>query len=67
VRIKAIMVGAIAGLALATLTANAGTTAKPTVSGSLVSLVSATTTITKTADRNAVTVTTRSTDVEKTP
>ena len=55
-RIKAIMVGAIAGLALATLTANAGTTATPRVTGSLGSLVAATTTFTKVADREAATV-----------
>jgi hypothetical protein len=65
VRIKAIMVGAIAALALVTLTANADTTANSRVSGSLVSLVTATTTITKTADRNVVTVATRSAESEK--
>ena len=64
-RIKAIMVGAIAGLALATLTANAGTTATPRVSGSLVSLVAATTTVRKAADRAAATVATRSAESEK--
>src|SRR2546423_1872944 len=47
------MVGAIAGLALATLTANAGSTATPRVSGSLVSLLAATTTVTRVADREA--------------
>jgi L-lactate permease len=66
VRIKAIMVGAIAALALATLTANAGTTASPGVSGSLVSLVAATTTVSKTAERDSVTVAMRSTESEKT-
>jgi len=65
VRIKAIMVGAIAGLALATLTANAGSTATPRVSGSLVSLLAATTTVTKVADREAATVATRSAEDEK--
>ena len=64
-RIKAIMVGAIAGLALATLTANAGSTATPRVSGSLVSLLAATTTVTKVADREAATVATRSGESEK--
>src|ERR1700693_4459006 len=59
------MVGAIAALALATLTANAGTTAAPRISESLVSLVAATTTITKTADRNEVTMATRSVNTEK--
>jgi len=61
VRIKAIILGAIAALALATLTAGA-TTATPRASGSLVSLVAATTTVTKTADRDDVTVAARSTD-----
>jgi hypothetical protein len=56
VRIKAIMVGAIAALALATLTANASTTATPRASGSLVSLVAATTTVAKVADRDEATV-----------
>ena len=64
-RIKAIMVGAIAALALATLTANAGTTANSRASGSLVSLVAAIRPITKTADRNVVTVATRSVNTEK--
>jgi len=62
VRIKAIIVGAMAALALATLTAGAGTRATPGVSGSLVSLVAATTTVTKTSDRDDVTVAARSTD-----
>jgi hypothetical protein len=66
VRIKAIMVGASAALALATLSANAGTTTTPRISGSLVSLVAATTTVTKTAERDSVTVATRSTDIERT-
>jgi len=65
VRIKPIMVGAIAGLALATLTANAGTTATPRISGSLVTLVAATTTVTKAADREAATGATRSGESEK--
>jgi hypothetical protein len=56
VRIKAIMVGAIAALALATLTANASTTVTPRASGSLVSLVAATTTVAKVADRDEATV-----------
>jgi hypothetical protein len=65
VRIKAITVGAIAGLALATLTANAGTTATPRVSGSLVSLVAATTTVAKAADRETATVATRNAESEE--
>jgi hypothetical protein len=65
VRIKAIMVGAIAALALATLTASASTTT-PRSSGSLVSLVAASTTVTRTAERDAVTAATRSTDIDKT-
>lgn len=65
-RIKAIIVGAIAALALVTLTANADTAANSRVSGSLVTLVAATTTISKTADRAVVTVATRSADTEKT-
>jgi hypothetical protein len=65
VRIKAIMVGAIAALALATLTASAGT-AGTRVSGSLVSLVAATTTVTRAADRDTVAVATLSTDSDKT-
>ena len=60
-RIKTIIVGGIAALALA-LTANVGITATPRVSGSLVSLVAATTTVTETADRDLVAVATRSTD-----
>jgi hypothetical protein len=53
VRIRAIVLGAIAALAMATLTAtaNAGTSSTHRVSGSLASLVAATTTVTKTADR----------------
>ncbi|MEA2634152.1 MAG: hypothetical protein QOH92_919 [Chloroflexota bacterium] len=65
-RIKAIMVGAIAALALATLSANAGTTPTPRISGTLVGLVAATTTVTKTAERDALTVATRSTDIDRT-
>jgi hypothetical protein len=65
VRIKAIVLGAVAALAMATLTANAGTMATPRVSGSLVSLVAATTAVTKVADREEVTVATRSTESEK--
>src|SRR5258708_1265750 len=64
VRNKAIMVGAIAALALASLTANA-TSAPPRVSGSLVSLVEATTTVSRAADREALTVATRSIEGEK--
>ena len=47
-RTKTIILGAIAALALATLTANAGNRATHQVSGSLVSLVAAATTVTKT-------------------
>ena len=65
-RIKAIIVGAIAALALVTLTANADTAAKSRVSGSVVTLMAATTAITKTADRTVVTVATRRADTEKT-
>ncbi len=65
-RIKAIMVGAITAFALVAVTASAGTSATPRVSGSLVSLVAATTTVTETADRNLVTVATRSIDSDKT-
>jgi hypothetical protein len=66
VRIKAIMVGAIAALALATLTASASTTSTPQASGSLASLVAATTTIATVADREEATVTaTRSAETEK--
>jgi hypothetical protein len=65
VRIKAIMVGAIAALALATLTANASTTATRQASGSLVSLVAATTTVAKAADRDEATVAARTADSEK--
>jgi hypothetical protein len=50
VRTKTIILGAIAALALATLTANAGATKR--MQGSLVSLVAATTTVAK-ADRDA--------------
>jgi hypothetical protein len=48
VRTKTIILGAIAALALATLTANAGTRATHQVQGSLVSLVAAATTVTMT-------------------
>jgi hypothetical protein len=65
VRIKAIMVGAIAALALATLTANASTTATRQGSGSLVSLVAATATVAKAADRDEATVAARSADSDK--
>jgi len=54
VRTKTIILGAIAALALATLTANAGTRATHQVQGSLVSLVAAATTVTKT-DRDVAT------------
>ena len=47
-RTKTIILGAIAALALATLTANAGTRATHQVQGSLLSLVAAATTVTKT-------------------
>jgi hypothetical protein len=50
VRTKTIILGAIAALALATLSANAGNLATHQVHGSLVSLVTATTTV-ATADR----------------
>jgi hypothetical protein len=50
VRTKTIILGAIAAVALATLTANAGNLATHQVQGSLVSLVTATTTVAK-ADR----------------
>jgi hypothetical protein len=48
VRTKTIILGAIAALALATLTANAGNRATHQVQGSLVSMVAAATTVTKT-------------------
>jgi hypothetical protein len=61
------MVGAIAALALATLTANASTAATHQGSGSLVSLVAATTTVATVADRDEATVAaTRSAESEKT-
>jgi len=67
VRTKAIMVGAVAALALATLTASASTTATPRTSGSLISLVAATTTVATVADRDEATVAaTRSAENEKT-
>jgi len=52
VRTKSIILGAIAVLALATLSANAGNRATPQAPGSLVSLLAATTTVAK-ADRDA--------------
>jgi len=54
VRTKTIILGAIAALAFATLTANAGNRATTPAQGSLVSLVAATTTVAK-ADRDAAT------------
>ena len=51
-RTKSIILGAIAVLALATLSANAGNRATPQAPGSLVSLLAATTTVAK-ADRDA--------------
>ncbi|HEX9096354.1 MAG TPA: hypothetical protein VF990_09660 [Candidatus Dormibacteraeota bacterium] len=65
-RIKAIILGAVAALALATLTASASTTTTPRGSGSLVSLVAATTTVIRVVDRDTVTMATRSTDSDKT-
>jgi hypothetical protein len=65
VRIKAIILGAIAALGMATLTANANTTATRQESGSLASLVAATTSVTKAADREVVAAATRSTASEK--
>ena len=53
-RTKTIILGAIAALAFATLTANAGNRATTPAQGSLVSLVAATTTVAK-ADRDAAT------------
>jgi len=53
-RTKTIIAGAIAALALATLTANAANVATHRVQGSLVSLVAASTTVAK-ADRDAAT------------
>src|ERR1700732_471654 len=54
VRMKTIILGAIAVLALAPLSANAGNRATPHVQGSLVSLVAASTSVAK-ADREAAT------------
>ncbi len=51
-RTKTIILGAIAALALVTLSANAGNRATPQAQGSLVSLVAATTTVAR-ADRDA--------------
>ena len=66
-RIKAILVGAIAALALATLTASANSAATTRTSGSLMSLVAATTTVATVADRDEATVAaTRSAESEKT-
>jgi hypothetical protein len=64
---KAIVLGAIAALAMVTLTAtaSAGTTATAGVSGSLANLVAATTAVKEAADRENVTVATRSTETEK--
>ena len=58
-RTKTIILGAIAALALATLTANAGNRATHQVQGSLVSLVAAATTVTKT-DRDVASAAARS-------
>jgi len=66
VRTKTIFLGAIAALALATLTANAGTLTPNRVQGSVVSLVAATTAVAK-ADRDAVTVATHIPAAETTP
>jgi len=52
VRTKSIILGAIAALALVTLSANAGNRATPQAQGTLVSLLAATTTVAK-ADREA--------------
>ena len=66
-RIKAIMVGAIAALALATLAVSASTTATPRTSGSLTSLMVATTTVATVAERDEATAAaTRSAESEKT-
>ena len=51
-RTKSIILGAIAALALVTLSANAGNRATPQAQGTLVSLLAATTTVAK-ADREA--------------
>ena len=64
-RMKAIVLGAVAALAMATLTANAGTPATRHASGSLVSLAAATTTVATVADRDEVAVATRSAESEK--
>jgi hypothetical protein len=63
---KTIFLGAIAALALATLTANAGTATTHRGQGSVVSLVAATAAVAK-ADRDAVTVGIRSPAAEATP
>ena len=59
-RIKAMITGAIAAIGIATLTANASSAPQPRSLGSVVSLVAGTTTIMK-ADRDEVSVATRST------
>jgi hypothetical protein len=65
VRTKTIILGAIAALALATLTANAGNRATHQVPGSLVSLVAAATTVTKT-DRDVASAAAKSATQEET-
>jgi hypothetical protein len=65
VRTKTIILGAIAALALATLTANAGNRATHPLQGSIVSLVAATTTVAK-ADRDAASTASTSTREEST-
>jgi hypothetical protein len=65
VRTKTIIAGAIAALALATLSANAGNAATHQVPGSVVSLVAATTAVAK-ADRDAEAAQTRSVAHEQT-
>jgi hypothetical protein len=64
VRTKTIILGAIAALALATLTANAGNRATHQVQGSLVSLVAAATTLTKT-DRDVASAAAKSATQEE--
>ena len=63
---KIIISGAIAALAVATLTANAATSPTGRAQGSIVSLVAATGTVAK-ADRDAVTIATRVARPEATP
>jgi len=60
VRTKAMITGAIAAIGIATLTANASSAPQPRSLGSVVSLIAGTTTIMK-ADRDEVSVATRST------